>query len=288
MPDYLKPLFNRHLLADALRELPPAPDDAQRAIARNWATSAARGGLPGQKEKPLQGQFLSEVLDRLLGYRQPVGADDAHYMEPETSSTTVKGYRPPDARLGWFGATQDITRAVVELKAPGADLDARQGGSYGKLTPVEQAFGYAAKVDGCRWVIVSNFLEIRLYRTDRGQGYGQRFQLAELAEPERLATFLFLLSRPTLLGTDPALDSPVERLARRTDSPRSRSPRRSMCSIARSAWTCSPNCAATIRRPLTPQRRPTPRACWSRCRNCSTAACSSAAALISACCRPRC
>lgn len=217
MPDYLKPLFNRHLLADALRELPPAPDDAQRAIARNWAVSAARGGLPGQKEKPLQGQFLSEVLDRLLGYRQPVGADDAHYMEPETSSTTVKGYRPPDARLGWFGATQDITRAVVELKAPGADLDARQGGSYGKLTPVEQAFGYAAKVDGCRWVIVSNFLEIRLYRTDRGQGYGQRFQLAELAEPERLATFLFLLSRPTLLGTDPTLDSPVERLARRTD-----------------------------------------------------------------------
>ncbi len=112
----------------------------------------------------------------------------------------------------------DLTRAVLELKALGADLDAKQGGSYGKLTPVEQAFGYAAKVDGCRWLIVSNFSEVRLYRTERSQGYGQRFLLAELADPERLVTFLFLLSRATLLGTDPAVPSPVERLASQTHS----------------------------------------------------------------------
>jgi type I restriction-modification system DNA methylase subunit len=216
--DYLKPLFNRRLLADALRELPPVPDDAQRTIALNWAASVAKGRLLGQKEKPLQGQFLSEVFDQLLGYQQLVGSDGVHYLEPETSSKAVKGYRPPDARLGWFGTSVDVTRAVLELKAPGTDLDAKQGGGYGKLTPVEQAFGYAAKVDGCRWVIVSNFSEVRLYRTDRGQGYGQRFQLAELADPERLATFLFLLSRPTLLGTDPAVPSPVERLASQTHS----------------------------------------------------------------------
>ncbi|QVL50853.1 MAG: hypothetical protein KFB96_10860 [Thiocapsa sp.] len=104
-------------------------------------------------------------MDRLLGFRQLVGAEGAHHREPETSSGTVKGYRPPDARLGWFGSTVDLTRAVLELKAPGADLDAKQGAGYGKLTPVEQAFGYAAKVDGCRWVIVSNFIELRLYRT---------------------------------------------------------------------------------------------------------------------------
>ena len=134
-------------------------------------------------------------------------------MEPETSSKVVKGYRPPDARLGWFGEKVDLTRAVLELKAPGADLDAKQGAGYGKLTPVEQAFGYAAKVDGCRWVIVSNFLEVRLYRTDRGQGYSQRFRLAELIDPERLTAFLFLLGRASLLGTDPNLASPVERLA---------------------------------------------------------------------------
>jgi hypothetical protein len=79
-----------------------------------------------------------------------------------------------------------------------------------------QAFGYAAKVDGCRWVLVSNFLELRLYRTDRGQGYCQRFALADLADPERLRTFLFLLSRESLFGSAPEIESPVERLAAST------------------------------------------------------------------------
>ncbi|WP_373510004.1 Eco57I restriction-modification methylase domain-containing protein [Thiocapsa sp.] len=216
MPDYLKPLFNPRLLAEALREQPSSPDDAQRAIASSWAAGAANGSLLGRKEKPLQGQFLSEVMDRLLGFRQLVGSEGAHHMEPETSSGTVKGYRPPDARLGWFGAAVDLTRAVLELKAPGADLDAKQGVGYGKLTPVEQAFGYAAKVDGCRWVIVSNFIELRLYRTERGQGYCQRFWFADLSDPGRLDVFLFLLGRETLLGADPAVPSPVERLASHT------------------------------------------------------------------------
>jgi hypothetical protein len=66
MPDYLKPLFHRRLLADALRELPPAPDDAQRAIALSWAAGAANGSLLGRKEEPLQGQFLSEVMDAVV------------------------------------------------------------------------------------------------------------------------------------------------------------------------------------------------------------------------------
>jgi hypothetical protein len=212
----LKPLFNPRLLAESRRAHPRGLDEEQRGIVARWAAGAGHGTLLGQKEKPLQGQFLSEFFDRLLGYRQIVGSDAIHHMEPETSSRAVTGYRPPDARLGWFGPTIDRTRVVLELKGPGADLDAKQGASYGKLTPVEQAFGYAAKVDGCRWVIVSNFIEVRLYRTDRGQGYCQRFQVADLVDPDTLSTFLFLLARDTLLGADPAGESPVERLAHQT------------------------------------------------------------------------
>ena len=216
----IKPLFNARLLAEARGKTAPGLDldEERRRLVANWAASAASGALLGQKEKPLQGQFLSEIMDRLLGYRLIVGPDQLHHQEPETSSKVVKGYRPPDARLGWYGPAIDLTRAVLELKAPGADLDARQGAGYGRLTPVEQAFGYASKVDGCRWVLVSNFLELRLYRTDRGQGYCQRFLLADLSDPDRLADFLFLLSRATLLGADPAGASPVERLASQTHS----------------------------------------------------------------------
>jgi hypothetical protein len=114
------------------------------------------------------------------------------------------------------GNPVDQTHAVLELKAPGADLDAKQSATYGRLTPVEQAFGYAAKVDGCRWVLVSNFLELRLYRTDRGQGYGHRFHFSELSDPQARHRFLFLLARENLLGSAPDQPGPVARLATRT------------------------------------------------------------------------
>ena len=180
-------------------------------------------------KEPLQGQFLSEVFDRLLGYRQIVGGDGLHPMEPETSSKSVKGYNPPDARLGWFAENLDRNRAAVELKAPGADLDAKQGTNYGKLTPVEQAFGYAATVDGCPWVVMSNFVEIRLYRTERGQGYCQRFELAGLADPDRLAAIVFPLGRATLLDADPAAASVPPCLANHTHVEQERIKRRCMC-----------------------------------------------------------
>jgi len=173
--DLFKPLFNARLLRDALEATNIACDDHQRAVAEGWAESAAGGALLAGKEKQLQGLFLTEVFGTLLGYAQIVSTGDLHHLEPETSSKVVKGYRPPDARLGWYGLSINRTRGVVELKSPGADLDAKQGATYGRLTPVEQAFGYSARVDGCRWVIVSNYLELRLYRTDRGQGYYQRF-----------------------------------------------------------------------------------------------------------------
>jgi hypothetical protein len=213
---HFKPLFNARLLREALEAAHVECSQAQRAVAQRWADSARSGALLASKEKQLQGQFLTEVFGSLLDYAQIVGDADVHHIEPETSSKAVKGYRPPDARLGWYGPDIDRTRGVVELKSPGADLDAKQSAAYGRLTPVEQAFGYSAKVDGCRWVIVSNYLEVRLYRTDRGQGYCQRFEIADLADPERLRVFCFLLGRTNLLGLEPGATSAVERLATHT------------------------------------------------------------------------
>jgi hypothetical protein len=214
--DHLKPLFNRRLLREALRTHPLALDAAQRALLAAWAASAATRALIGKTEQALKPQFLSEIFDRVLGYRQIVGEGAVHHMEPETGTKQVKGYRPADARLGWYTRDLARTRVVVEVKGPGADLDAKQGGNYGNLTPVEQAFGYAAKVDGCRWVIVTNFTTVRLYRTDRGQGYCQSFDVADLADEEALRSFLFLLHRKTLLGDNPDGQSAVDQLAART------------------------------------------------------------------------
>jgi len=210
MPDLFKPLFSPNLLARRLTGYAPPSSPELAALADQWARTAADPAFLNLNEKPLQGQFLADIFARLLGYAPAVGHLDAYQLKPESASTETKGARTPDARLGFFGTGQDITRVVVELKAPGADLDARQSG-YGNLTPVEQAFGYLAKFDDCRWVILSNFTTVRLYSKRRGQVYAHAFNLADLANPETLRLFRFLLDRERLLGS-PTQPSPVDAL----------------------------------------------------------------------------
>jgi|GEM_PF-1342023 len=210
MPDLFKPLFSPTLLSRRLTGFAPTLSPELTAIADQWSLTAADPAFLKLNEKPLQGQFLADIFARLLGFDPAVGHLDAYQLKPESASTETKGSRTPDARLGFFGPEQDITRVVIELKAPGADLDAKQS-SYGNLTPVEQAFGYLAKFDDCRWVILSNFTTLRLYSKRRGQVYAHALNLADLANPETLRLFLFLLSRERLLGSS-TQPSPVDAL----------------------------------------------------------------------------
>jgi hypothetical protein len=60
---------------------------------------------------------------------------------------------------------KEVYLASAELKGPEADLDAPQFATgYGRLSPVQQAFTAVKAQLSCRWVIVSNLLELRLYR----------------------------------------------------------------------------------------------------------------------------
>ena len=210
MTALFKPLFSPNLLIRRLIGYAPTVSPELAAIADQWASTAADPAFLNLNEKPLQGQFLSDIFARLLGFAPAIGHLEAYHLKPESASSEVKGARTPDARLGFFGPAQDITRVVIELKSPGADLDARQSG-YGNLTPVEQAFGYLAKFDDCRWVILSNFITVRLYSKRRGQVYAHAFNLADLANPETLRLFLFLISRERLLGSS-TQPSPVDAL----------------------------------------------------------------------------
>jgi hypothetical protein len=210
MPVLFKPLFNPSLLTRRLTGFDPALLAERATLASEWARTVAEPAFLQFNERPLQGQFLTDIFARLLGYTPAVGHLDAYHLKPESASTETRGGRTPDARLGFFGPDQDTTRVVVELKSPGADLDAKQSG-YGNLTPVEQAFGYLAKFDDCRWVIVSNFTTVRLYSKRRGQVYAQEFAVADLAKPESLRLFLFLLGRERLLAQPPQ-DSAVDTL----------------------------------------------------------------------------
>ena len=69
--------------------------------------------------------------------------------------------------LAFFKPGVKKVKAVIELKPSNVDLDKKQTNGKDNKSPVEQAFSYSYKFDGCKWVIVSNFKEIRLYNSER-------------------------------------------------------------------------------------------------------------------------
>jgi hypothetical protein len=100
---------------------------------------------------------------------------------------------------GAFSHGQGQIIAPFELK--GADtknLDAIMPGRA--KTPVDQAWEYATNNVGSRWVLVSNYLEIRLYSYADGRQAFEPFNLATLAEPKEFARAQLLLSAENLLG----------------------------------------------------------------------------------------
>lgn len=210
------PLFNRRLLRRAI-DATPEPAADQLAVAARWARTVRKLSFLRENEKPHQGAFLSDLFGTVFGYGQLADAAEgaAYHLVAESASSQTSGGKTPDAQLGFFGEAPPtgtpVTRAVVELKAPGADLDARQNRA-GRQTPVEQAFAYVSKFDGCRWVVVSNFRILRLYRTARGEAYAWTLDVGRLDEPAVLREAIAILGRERLLGSGEG-ESATEALA---------------------------------------------------------------------------
>jgi len=67
-------------------------------------------------------------------------------------------------------------------------------------SPVQQAWEYAMDAKGAKWVLVSNYREIRLYAVGYGRNDYEHFDLIGLTQPDNYARFMLLLSAKNLLG----------------------------------------------------------------------------------------
>ncbi|MBS3741679.1 MAG: N-6 DNA methylase, partial [Candidatus Cloacimonetes bacterium] len=206
-------LFNKKVLKNSL-EKHNIPDEKEKFNRiRKWKKNLKRNKNINEEE--LQAAFLKGIFGYILGYSGRMEVDENEFtmkIEPATEVDATK----PDGSLGFFyNNKEDQTRAVIELKAPSVSLDKkqkRQNKVYG--TPVEQAFSYATKYDGCKWVIVSNMIEIRLYKYDRGQGHYEEFLIPELINKENFNKFHLLLCRESLIKKEGT--SLTEKLTRKT------------------------------------------------------------------------
>lgn len=164
-------------------------------VIEGWVWELQHSDLDKTKETSVQGPFLFRIFGDCLGYEQAGGGFETHHLVAELGIKQDSA----DAGLGFYMATLKTTRVVVELKDAHTSLDKKQIGRARNETPVEQAFRYASKEDSCKWIIVSNFKEIRLYSKFRSTDYFEPFRLEELTDPVRFREFYYLMSRENLI-----------------------------------------------------------------------------------------
>ncbi|WP_315325294.1 Eco57I restriction-modification methylase domain-containing protein [Fusobacterium pseudoperiodonticum] len=194
-------LFNQKLLIQKAQEEINLNDYIEkRKILNNWINSLEKGILSKSKEEEFQGEFLSDIFSLILGAVNKSSGKDEWNLQRETK-TKIDGQKA-DGVIGFFDVNgKDDVRAVIELKGPTISLDQRQKRSGDTRTPVEQAFNYAPKYGkNCQWVIVSNYKEIRLYRSNDMTEY-EVFFLENLKDDLEFQKFIYILSFEALVGT---------------------------------------------------------------------------------------
>ena len=194
-------LFNQKLLVQKAQEEINLNDYFEkRKILNNWINSLEKGILAKSKEEEFQGEFLNDIFSLILGAVNKSSGKDEWNLQRETK-TKIDGQKA-DGVIGFFDVNgKDDVRAVIELKGPTISLDQRQKRSGDTRTPVEQAFNYAPKYGkNCQWVIVSNYKEIRLYRSNDMTEY-EVFFLENLKDDLEFQKFIYILSFEALVGT---------------------------------------------------------------------------------------
>jgi len=169
------------------------------------------GTLDHLSEQRIEQSFNERLFSELFDYDGLFKAGmGVFHLLPKKWRTEPGRY--DDLSLGFFhGAREDFGRArvSVELKSPGTNLDAPQTDRRSPWSPVEQAFAAVEGDEDVRWIIVSDFDEIRLYdRHDRSKY--ESIRITSLLTLDDMKRAYALLGRPCLLGVEDCDHSPLD------------------------------------------------------------------------------
>ncbi len=194
LPKFLEPAAADRRLRDQRQE------EAHKILVK-WAELEDSGKLRRMKETNLEGEFLTDVFSKALGFTLLSENEPQWNLWPKYS---VPGGEA-DAALGLFDAQMKGPPAVLmELKGPTINVDADR--SRGR-TAVQQCWDYLNAEPECPWGIVCNYVSFRLYHRDKTPHRFEHFTLQELREEKRFQEFYCLFARegllPGLLGQRP-------------------------------------------------------------------------------------
>ncbi len=213
-------LFDKKALAEHISKYNKL-SDKDIAIIKNDILSRWNKAKGLENEIQHQHNFLQDFFCKILGYTGETGNEEnTLWWESGTNDGrrpdgilgfNLKGYKDKDITKGDKINAGDI-RVVIELKGADVSLDRNQNRKGLTITPVEQGFLYAPKVGGkCEFVIVSNFKEIRLYKSTEANKY-HSFTIEELANDDnKIKEFHLLLANGNLFRVQ-HLKSPVHNI----------------------------------------------------------------------------
>jgi type I restriction-modification system DNA methylase subunit len=189
------PLFNTKTILKYISKNTEIPTIHLGIIAK-WKDLIENRTIFNLNEVELHASFTNLIMTQLLGYKM-VGQETGGY-------TVAREYKVArgavDLALGQFigDKKKDKVIAPFELKGAKTNLDSIMPGRH--KTPVQQAFEYARDIKGAKWVLVSNYLEIRLYAVSETSLVYESFSLASLADPVEYNKFQLLLNEENFLG----------------------------------------------------------------------------------------
>jgi type I restriction-modification system DNA methylase subunit len=203
MPD--SPLFHPRVLKKALQQasckiLKNGVIPAKHlTILQNWQGMIDDGSIQQQSEGNLQPLFFSQLCETILGYHSMSRRHKTTGVWTLANEAKVKRTGRVDIGFGQFSAKHKQLLAPLELKSPKThQLDVPMLGR--RESAVEQAARYARNSEGqAQWFVVSNCVEIRLYKYPYSDAIYQSWQIAELTQAEKYAEFVLLLGEKSLL-----------------------------------------------------------------------------------------
>lgn len=161
-------------------------------ILNAWAENLAKGVF--ERETSHDSEFIQRILIDVLGYK---GSSTGYQCTVGKNVPVGRGN--VDTALGYYSENEFHIIAPFELKgAKTRDLDAIMPGR--NKSPVQQAWEYGMDAKGAKWVLVSNYREIRLYAIGYGRKDYEVFDLTKLTDPYEYCRFTLLLSATNLLG----------------------------------------------------------------------------------------
>ena len=184
-------LFHPRIIEKYSHIIPPISQKHEEILAL-WSDNLAKGIYNSETQN--DSEFIQKILIDILGYTGSGSGDcwSVAKNEPVGSGNV-------DVALGKFSTNESIIVAPFELKgAKTVDLDAIMPGR--NKTPIQQAWEYAMDAKGAKWVLVSNYREIRLYAVGYGRKDYEIFDLSQLTKQNNYARLILLLSAESLLG----------------------------------------------------------------------------------------